>query len=517
MFLLCKLQSVFFEPIFWCGLIGIIYTVLQNKKEGRKTKGAILLIILSCMIAWRLFIGKERLSSRYFGVIIIPWTIACIKGIEGIIKLLGPFGNYQSICHVIGRTTVQKKLCVFILIPIVACEIICLFKVDYYRANIVMAYDHLSEEINKKQFIYINDPKTNQENKRILYYAGRSRQNSIRLIDDSTIPYLCEVYPDFPYGIKNIFFINENSLSLDNQFFHELKSQLSNMGRLKISSRLFTSHARKKSSSIYQLITNDHFTNLDPAHKAGKKIRTYSPASINIVGAHYSIDDRGFTVSGEKIELFAKDHISISNSNRTDMNVLVKNIGSSSTLVYAGYILFDKNKTKLGSEFFPFNFYDGILSVIDTKTDAGIIFASSACSCSWIKGCTLTLDAKNDLSDVPNTHILKGKVLEVSPNDVDTDQITIKMDSPLQNPVSTDTQIRLSHPKFSYLYMNTELLLPGETRMLSSSIAKYDTFHQFSNKAFSTGIHYVKPMVFSYSVLNGETNTISISQWNIRY
>lgn len=470
------------------------------------------------MIVWRLFIGKERLSSRYFSVAVIPWTIACINGIGGITKILGYYfkkRDYRSICHVNSRTTFQKRLCVLILIPIVAGEIISTFKVDYYRANIIMAYDHFSEEINKKQYIYISDPKIIHENNRIMYYAGHGRNNSIRFIDNKMIPYICEAYPDFPYGNKNIFFINEDNLLLDQQYLCELKSHLSNFGSLKQCSRVFTSHAHKKTSSVYQFMANNQFLNLDPASKAGSKIRTYSPDSVSIVKASSSIENGNIIVSGENTELYAKDYIGISTSNRIDMNVLVKNIGSCATMIYVGYILFDINKNVLGSDFFPFKYYDGTIDVVDTKPDDGIIIASS--DCSWIKHCAITLYAKDDLSDVPNPHILKGKVSDVSKNDRDTNKIIIKLDSSLQNPIPANTPIRFSCPHFSYLHMNSITLLPGESRMLSSSIAKYDTFHQFSTNAIPSGVYFVKPMFFSYSLSNKEINTVSLSQWCIRY
>jgi hypothetical protein len=180
-----------------------------------------------------------------------------------------------------------------------------------------------------------------------------------------------------------------------------------------------------------------------------------------------------------------------------------------------GYILFDINKNIIGSDYFPFNYYDGTINVVDTRLDDGIIIASS--DCSWDKDCVITLYAKNDLSDVPNFNIIKGKVLDVSKNSNDTEEIIITMDSPIQDAVPVGTSIRLSRPHSSYLYMNIITILPGESRMLLSSVAKYDTFHQFSKKALPSGVYFIKPMIFLRSQLDGEINTASLSQWCIRY
>ena len=245
-----------------------------------------------------------------------------------------------------------------------------------------------------------------------------------------------------------------------------------------------------------------------------------TPGNLMITGDQIETSDgtkvlsveNGFIVKGIKNRIYSKKSILIS-AETLQTSVKVKNIGKTDTSVYVGFDMCSQNQIRLASYNFPFNNINKILNVIQAESGSDKIIVDTMPE--WARNCFLAIHAKEDLSDVPNTSLLEGQVLDVKANA--EDQVQITLSKPLNQSLEKGTKIRLHGKSSNPIYCNTEVLHPGEERTFSSSVKWNADFHQYSANGFSKDAFYVMPLLFSYSLNLEEENTVLIEDFNIKY
>ena len=192
-------------------------------------------------------------------------------------------------------------------------------------------------------------------------------------------------------------------------------------------------------------------------------------------------------------------------------SITIKNTGNIPTHIYVGYQSFNENKVFLRRYHFPYNDASEMPTVISSKEGSKIVIVDSYPE--WKKGCYLALDAKDDLSDIPNTKIAPGKITQI--NKLEDGRAEIVFDTD-QKAIKPGTKVRIHGFGGEYIYTNNKVLQPGEEETFVSEIKKDNNVLEYSQTAFSIGTFYVKPVVLSFSTSN-EENTVLISDYTISY
>lgn len=226
------------------------------------------------------------------------------------------------------------------------------------------------------------------------------------------------------------------------------------------------------------------------------------------------IDASSFIITGKQSQIYSNKKILVQD-NVFQSSVKVSNIGKTRTLVYLGYRAYSADGMALRIENYPYQNNNQILSVVSAPKGQNSIIVDSYPE-KWAPQCHIALNAKEDLSDIPNTSILNGTggfILEVKKKENGHGEIILN--SALSKEIPSGTKIRV-HATFSgNLYPVTKVLKPGEEAILNSTIQKDSNYLEYSSKAFSRGVYYVQPLLFSYSSDTNEENTVQISDFSI--
>ena len=233
------------------------------------------------------------------------------------------------------------------------------------------------------------------------------------------------------------------------------------------------------------------------------KVRTNSIISKNNVNS--------FFVTGKQTAIFSLQKILTTNNTLVN-SVTIKNTGNVAVNVFWGYGIYTKDNTWLNSKNFPFQNINNVLKVISSSDRGDTIIVDSYPD--WAKNCHLALNAKEDMSDIPNT-FLAGTVSEIKQNEKGQAEITLN--TPFTSKIEEGTMLRINGQGGAYLYTNTKNLQPGEEHVFNSTIKKDETFLEYSSKAFPKGVYYVVPVILSYSVDSDKENTIMISNYTVLY
>ena len=223
--------------------------------------------------------------------------------------------------------------------------------------------------------------------------------------------------------------------------------------------------------------------------------------------------DDSFSVTGKTTQVISKNNILIPNS-PLESSVTVKNTGATPTRIYIGYAVYNKNRKQLKNLNYPYNSSTEVFTVLSSEKDSNRIVIDSLPSI-WKTNCYLALDAKDDLSDIPNTLLIPGTITDI--HQLPNNQAEIIMSSPLSEPIAKGAKVRINGLNSGNLYTDSKVLQPGEEAFFNSKIQKDDNYLAYSSKAFSRGIYYVKPVILSFSIDSKEDNTIQIKDFSVSY
>lgn len=219
-------------------------------------------------------------------------------------------------------------------------------------------------------------------------------------------------------------------------------------------------------------------------------------------------NNKAYSVLGKFTVISSKEAFPLLN-NKLISSVKIKNIGNEEASIKLGYEFLDQDKKKIDSRNYPFNGTTKILSVVSSSTDSNIITVDKYDN--WAKGCYIGLDAKDDMSDIPSTSRLAEKILEIKEKEDGSAEIVL--DKPLKNALAKGTRIRVLGWVSNYIYPDQKKLRPGEEYEFNAIISKDNTSYQYSNKAFTKGVYYFRPIIISYSSDGTKENIILINNF----
>ncbi len=244
----------------------------------------------------------------------------------------------------------------------------------------------------------------------------------------------------------------------------------------------------------------------------------FSPGKITILrkdtnaGCAQDNDDSLFSITGIESTIMATKKI-VTTNNLITSSATISNIGETATRVFWGFALYTKNHVKLDLRHFPFNERCKVLKVISSVDGSDKIIVDNYSE--WGKGCYLALNAKDDMSDIPNNTFPEGQIVEI--NKTDDGHAEITLSKPLKTALKQGASVRVHGYPALYLYTDAHVLKPKETRVFTSKIKKDDNYLKFASEAFPRGTYYVIPIILSFSVDSNEENTILINDFTVSY
>lgn len=240
---------------------------------------------------------------------------------------------------------------------------------------------------------------------------------------------------------------------------------------------------------------------------------------INLTDAAFTNDDfisqklDTFSVNGKRSRIVSQQKIFISDR-PVSVGVKIKNIGDQSTKIYVGFSPFAKNNNRIESRSTPYGNNNRVLRVIDAQKGNTTIQVDSYPE--WKKGCLLVRDAKEDLSDYPNSLFIGGEIVDIQKDD--NGHAVISLSKPLSTSLEKGSFVRIQAPSgSSYLYADQLTLNPQEEVVIFSELQRDDSCFQYSPQSFPHGTDYVLPVILSFSVDPEQDNTVSISDYYIMY
>ena len=242
----------------------------------------------------------------------------------------------------------------------------------------------------------------------------------------------------------------------------------------------------------------------------GDAVNPQSPIT-GITAKISDVKDNSFSVTEINTAVFSSKKIYVSD-NTISSSVTIKNTGESTAVVYFGYDVYGKDLSSLKGGNFPFG-NNKAVNVVSAPAGSHTMIVDAYSI--WQKGCFVALNAKDDLSDLPNSTFLDGRIVEIKK--LKNDQAEIVLDKPLLSELKPGTKIRVHGVSGAFLYMQVKKMEPGEEETFTGTIKKDDSFLAYSSKAFPRGTYYVIPFILSYSADPKVKNTVLIRDFTVSY
>lgn len=237
----------------------------------------------------------------------------------------------------------------------------------------------------------------------------------------------------------------------------------------------------------------------------------YTNKNISTSSTIEEVNSTSFSITGKNTVILSAKRFIVAD-NTLSSSVTIKNTGETPTTIYLGYGAYTQDHVWLNDKNYPFKGINNVLKVISHSETSNIIIVDSYSE--WSKGCHLALEAKEDMSDIPNNNFA-GTISEIKK--LENGQAEIILSKPLKSKLDEGTKVRIHGKDGAYIYTKTKNLQPGEEQTFTSTIKKDDSFLGYSPKAFSRGVYYVVPIILSYSVDPDKENTVLIKNFTISY
>ena len=230
-------------------------------------------------------------------------------------------------------------------------------------------------------------------------------------------------------------------------------------------------------------------------------------------GTFSSSNDSSFSITGERNYCNSKNRIVIQEA-PIITSATIKNIGEQTSKIQFGYTVYTQNSVPLGRKLLPYkNPGSDVLEVVSSEKNSPQIVVNTYSE--YQKGSFLALNAKDDLSDLPNTSFADGSIVEITKNDDGSAVIT--MSEPQKVALKKGMLVRIHGiGTNSNINIYQKILLPGEEEHIDHTMKKDETVFR-STKAFPKGTYYVVPFVNFLSEEKGKDCSIQLSDYSISY
>lgn len=247
----------------------------------------------------------------------------------------------------------------------------------------------------------------------------------------------------------------------------------------------------------------------DAFSKAEESIKV-SKEDVSLYRASFS-DEGDFIVAGKQSNIYMNNNIPIKSNNKLVSSVKIKNVGNAPTEITTAFSVFSEDGVVIDASNYPANANYQLLSVISGEKGSDKIVVDQFVDVA--KGAALALNAKADLSDVPNLTLTKGRIVLISKRP--DGHVEITLDKPLDDTLNQGMNVRVHGVSGYYINTNKKVLEPGESCVFITEIKKDDSLLRYSSKAFSRGMYYTKPRILSYSVNRENENKVLISDFRV--
>ena len=275
---------------------------------------------------------------------------------------------------------------------------------------------------------------------------------------------------------------------------------------------LSLSSKRETEISINKILlsfTKNHF------YYSDKGLISITPNSINTI-RNSTIDSNECILTGKRTFMLFPHIINTNRDSFKGINysIDVVNEGNISLRFYLFFRIYSKNGDILNGKNYPYKSLNKILHILSAEKGSNKILVDSYAD--WKKGCRVSLDAKNDLSDIPSTNLIDGLIIEIKKNENATSEITLSQ--PLSHSIKKGTPIRINGSTSNIdLYPVINEIKPGENIIFESSIELKDSFPQFNNKYLPKGTYYISPGILSISTDLSISNKIKINKIDLSF
>lgn len=276
---------------------------------------------------------------------------------------------------------------------------------------------------------------------------------------------------------------------------------------LKLSSDLFDTLKIRKIILSFSNNNKSRFLSSPGSSKITNNDITLRRAKSSPVG-----NSGDFTAKGIQSVIISAKNIYTTEKD-INVSVKIKNVGNTDTKIMLGFAVYNKEHIWLNFMHYPYKNINKVIQVISAEKDSSTILVDSYPD--WSKGGLIALNAKEDLSDIPNTFLLSSKILDIKK--LENGQASITLDKPLDSAIEKGTKIRINSNGAGYLTMVSNILKPGEEVVLTATGKKDENCLEYTPKAFSRGAYYVQPLIMSYSVDQKTENTVLISDFVVSY
>ena len=223
-------------------------------------------------------------------------------------------------------------------------------------------------------------------------------------------------------------------------------------------------------------------------------------------------DKKCLVVKCKRSGLISNNKILVSD-NTISSSVKIKNVGDQPTQVSIGYAVYSKDGKRIDNRVNPY-IHNRILKVVSAPKNSNKIIVDIEPE--WKSGCVLALNAKENLSDFPNTSCADGTIQDVVKNDAG--QFEIIFDKEQKNEITAGTQVRVQAPAgSSFVIANSKKLLPNEEATLQASLKQNNDLTQYNTKTLCRGSYYIIPLLRSYSEDTSKYNEIQIDEYILTY
>ena len=466
--------------LFLCAILGFYPYYRKNPKES-----LLFVCVLFFCLFWRIF--SVNISFRYYCIFIYLFLLFC-----SYIKDYPLCNSLYSFCVIL-----------FCIVSYQSCSLFSSFNNSYILdlQDVCYKFSLLNPKspkiIPQKEHLRILDNISSESKDRFRYFDFKTNNIDFSEIVFENISFNSDTYFFVPESINKKLFLCYDPL-------HNYLRKICNFT---------TNHNHSKLISIYKSSPYEPLNNnIFPQFLISPGFIQYSDTILSSKNTIHHLSDSSFSIKGVYSSVFSNKYILVLN-NDFITSVSIQNTGDVATRIYIGFAVYSNDRIMLDGKNFPYNNINKILHVVSSQNDTVTVDSFPE----WDSNCFLALNADEDLSDLPNTSLLEGRIVEIKrlPND----QAEIKLSKPIKEPIPNGTKVRINGKSGAYLYNNIRVLQPGEKVFLSSTIKKDDTWLQYisPSRAFPRGVFYVKPLILSYSIDPNMENIITVDQYSISY
>ena len=209
---------------------------------------------------------------------------------------------------------------------------------------------------------------------------------------------------------------------------------------------------------------------------------THDNSRFSNISDSKAVDSNSFSITGKRSIVTSNEKIMIQDK-PVYQTVKIYNSGDTAARIYLGFAVYSKNNVLLDESDYPYKDNSALkILTINKETNSIVVEGQNE----WKNGCSLAINAKEDMSDLPNKGLSVEKIIDVKKNKDGTSEIFFEKSIP--NGLEIGKKIRIHGPPGAYLYTSIKDIQPKEEAILSGEIIKDEKSVKLSSKSLPKGV-----------------------------